>query len=354
MGEFGTLRVSEKDRFRTKRNQNENLRRERRDPSHTVRIREAGWGKTMGTQQMELREYGERNEPRIDPVRDSPANRNGRTESLAELEHDARNMISALDLYCDLLQEPGVLTGPFSHYGGELKLVAAASRSLVEKLSNLHSQSGPNHDPGPAIAPNGDPVQKPKLHNLHAPRLENFARELLANRNILAAIAGPFVALTIDVEGGALPVQMTSEGLTRILVNLVKNSAEAMSSVGRIHISLVESRGEPADSSWLRLNVEDNGPGIPDRLLDTIFEPGQTTRAPRLTANCNTAGSGLPSAHRGLGLSITRSIVEAAGGRIHAANRDPIGACFQIELPVRNTAAENSRSERNRCDTELS
>ena len=46
------------------------------------------------------------------------------------------------------------------------------------------------------------------------------------------------------------------------------------------------------------------------------------------------AGGEWPLAHRGLGLSITRSIVEGAGGMIHAANRDPVGACFQIELPV--------------------
>ena len=40
--------------------------------------------------------------------------------------------------------------------------------------------------------------------------------------------------------------------------------------------------------------------------------------------------------HHGLGLSITRSIVERAGGRIHAASaRDPLSTCFQIELPAR-------------------
>jgi signal transduction histidine kinase len=288
----------------------------------------------MGMQQIEETELHELDHTRIDTAESLPDLNSGK-ESLAEVAHDARNMISALDLYCDLLQEPGVLTSSFSHYGSELKLVAAASRSLVEKLSILNSQFGPRPESVPGIDQIVGPVRTERqslkpLHHVDS-GIDNLAGELSANRNILSTIAGPFVSLTIDADGGALPVRMTRENLTRILVNLVRNATEAMSSVGRIHISLSESRGEPAVDPWLTLNIEDNGPGIADRLLDTIFERGQTTHV-----TCSTASrSGWPPAHRGLGLSITRSIVEAAGGRIHAANRDPVGACFQIELPVR-------------------
>ena len=144
-----------------------------------------------------------------------------------------------------------------------------------------------------------------------------------------ASLVGPTVALTVDVQGGAMPVRMTSEDLTRILVNLARNSSEAMSGVGRIHISLRESSGEPDNSPWVTVNVEDNGPGLACPILEKIFEA-----EPVIKAEDPMIG-GWPMAHRGLGLSITRSIVEAAGGMIHAANRDPVGACFQIELPVR-------------------
>jgi hypothetical protein len=64
-------------------------------------------------------------------------------ESLAEVVHDARNMVTALDLYCDLLQEPGVLAGPFVHYGDELRLVAAASRRLLDKLVSVQQVGAP-------------------------------------------------------------------------------------------------------------------------------------------------------------------------------------------------------------------
>jgi len=154
------------------------------------------------------------------------------------------------------------------------------------------------------------------------------AEELLANRNLLASLVGPAIALTVDVQGGALPIRMTSEDLTRILVNLARNAAEAMAGVGRIHISLRESSGEPENSPWVTINVEDNGPGLTDQILEKIFE-GQLAVRPD-----GPILGGWPMAQRGLGLSIVRSIVQAAGGTIHAANRDPVGACFQMELPV--------------------
>jgi signal transduction histidine kinase len=78
------------------------------------------------------------------------------------------------------------------------------------------------------------------------------------------------------------------------------------------------------------LNVEDNGPGLNDNMLEKLFEPRNSSS---LRHDVFASGE-WPLPHRGLGLSITRSIVEAAGGTIHAANRDPVGACFQIELPI--------------------
>jgi len=256
-------------------------------------------------------------------------------EKPAEVAHDARNMVSALDLYCDLLQEPGVLAAPFAHYGEELRLVAAASRQLIDKLMVLQPAYPPlNADPGLKSTDEADAngIRPRANHWKSVPSepVHNLAEELLANRNLLASLAGPTVGLTVDVQGAAVPVDMTAEDLTRILVNLVKNASEAMSAVGRIHISLWESCGESANCPWVTLNVEDNGPGLPEEVLEMIFEPGRSPAEPENARN------DWPVAHRGLGLAITRSIVENAGGMIHAANRDPVGACFQIELPVSN------------------
>jgi signal transduction histidine kinase len=284
----------------------------------------------------QLSELGQTEQKRVDKVVDILSTLTTRGRDVAEIEHDACNMVAALDLYCDLLQEPGVLAPPFAHYSGELRLVAAASRRLIDKLVAIDSPDGNvSHDTVAQISDaHAGQFRVPKPHPHHwksipAESIGNLADELLANRNLLAALAGPTIALTVDAEGGALPVRMTSEDLTRILVNLVKNSAEAMSAVGRVHISLWESRGE-GNAPWITLNVEDNGPGLTNKVIEKMFEPRDTQPPSQDAFACGE----WPLPHRGLGLSITRAIVEAAGGRIHAANRDPVGACFQIELPV--------------------
>lgn len=263
-------------------------------------------------------------------------------ESLAEVAHDARNMVTALGLYCDLLGAPGVLASPFEHYGSELKMVAAASQRLVEKLANLNNSERPGAgdsglERGSLSWVEAVPSQSRSdmYWDLTSPvPVGNLAEELRSNRNLLSALAGPAIGVTVDVQRGELPVRLAGEDLTRILVNLVKNSVEAMVSGGRIRLVLRESLAEPGADPWLTLNVEDNGPGIPCEALESIFEAGYTTRSKADAAN---GKAGWRCEHRGLGLSITRSIVEAAGGQIHAANRDPSGACFQIELPVRTS-----------------
>jgi len=274
---------------------------------------------------------------RVEAVVETLANLRGESESLTEVAHDARNMVTALGLYCDLLEEPGVLNPAFHHYGNELRLVATASRRLVEKLVVLDFRQGPAADLGGAARTGAEPIgagrqdRTRRFDLMPAEPIDNLAGEVLANRNLLAALAGPSITLTVDAEGGSLPVRLTGEDLTRILVNLIKNAAEAMPEGGRIQLGLRERLGPDGAVEALSLTVEDNGPGIPRKALDKIFDSGYSTRAGN-----DFRHDGWPASHRGLGLSITRSIVAAAGGCIQAANRAPTGARFEIELPVRS------------------
>lgn len=293
---------------------------------------------------------GANDRKRVEAVVETLAMVGNRGESLAAVAHDTRNMVTALGLYCDLLEEPGVLNAPFAHYAGELRLVAAASRRLVEKLVALDAQSsaaaqlpalGEAEEKEPSAWTMGFPgnlltrqTEQKKMassagwETAPAGLIRNLAAELISNRNLLAALAGPGVALTVDAVGGALPVRLTAEDMTRILVNLVKNAAEAMKGNGRIQIGLSEEQSGGEGAKELRLSIEDSGPGIADGMQEKIFDSGFTTHE-RGAAQNTWTGS-----HRGLGLAITRSIVEAAGGRISAANRAERGARFEIALPV--------------------
>lgn len=260
----------------------------------------------------------------------------GSARHLAEVAHDARNMVTALGLYCELLEEPGVLSPAFLHYGGELRLLASASRNLVDKLMALHAEPGEMNSsstPGQSVGVWEGALQgripTASFEPLSGTLIQDLAFEIETNRNLLNALAGTGIDMTMEIAGGHLPVGISSEDLTRILVNLVRNAVEAMPGGGRLHLTLRELPIGPGSDPMLVLSVEDNGPGVSPDILETIFEPGFTTRGKSPT------GRGWHGDHLGLGLSITRSIVEAAGGRIRAARRDPAGACFQIELPVR-------------------
>src|SRR6202008_710315 len=190
----------------------------------------------------ELTELGPTEQKKVNGVVQMLSSLGNRGESVAEIAHDARNMITALDLYCDLLREPGVLAAPFAHYSGELRLVTAACHRLVEKLTLLERTKAPvdadlrSDNANPELWPVPPQKAKPQQwKNVPTEPIKNLAEDLLANRSLLAALAGPTIGLTVDVQGGAAPVHMTSEDLTRILVNLVKNSSNAMSAVGRVH-----------------------------------------------------------------------------------------------------------------------
>jgi len=339
----------------------------------TARKRDGALRKHQAIDVKTRRSEGNQNAPdrkRVETVVETLATLRGHGETLAEVAHDARNMVTALGLYCDLLEEPGVLATPFMHYGHELRLVAAASRRLVEKLVAIDAQrdaqtaacslpatrsaqslsrnaqeetepaSGAILDQAPsnnartaptaAFAASGYASPSRRWDLLPAVPVSNLAAELLANRNLLAALAGPTIALTVHAQGGARPVRLTGEDLTRILVNLVKNATEAMPSGGRIHIGLREEPPAKGTAACLLLTVEDNGPGIPQDALDTIFASGYTSHGMSAGSHGNWTLS-----HRGLGLTITRSIVEGAGGRITAGNREHGGARFALELPLR-------------------
>lgn len=111
--------------------------------------------------------------------------------------------------------------------------------------------------------------------------------------------------------------------LQEAFFHLVQNAEQAMVSAhrgGRLTI-----RVAPNDSG-VRVEVADDGPGIPPEDLPRIFNPFFTTKAP---------GEG-----RGLGLSVAYSIVAEHEGRLWAENRPEGGAVFVVELPTGSRAAE--------------
>lgn len=131
-----------------------------------------------------------------------------------------------------------------------------------------------------------------------------------------------------EIESDEPLVVRGNEGrLVQVLRNLIENAITFSPPGGEILL-----RARPQDG-WVRISVEDQGPGIPDNKIETIFERFYTERPE----------SEKFGTHSGLGLSISKQIIEGHGGLIHAENRRDalgatIGARFVILLPIRTDA----------------
>ncbi|MCO5163271.1 MAG: PAS domain S-box protein [Mesorhizobium sp.] len=116
----------------------------------------------------------------------------------------------------------------------------------------------------------------------------------------------------------ALPVLGDADHLTQVAANFLVNSQHALASVsGERRIKV---RSEHTPSGLARFSVEDNGPGIPKDIRDRIFESYFTTKP---------VGVGT-----GIGLSISKSIVERHNGKVWYEESDSGGARFVVELPL--------------------
>lgn len=258
------------------------------------------------------------------------------SDNIDRLAHDARNILSGLTLYCELLAAPGVLTKPHAHYAQDLESIAKSAAQILEKIvehaASAHSASATNRVALPVFA---------------SAAVTDAAAELRHLQPLLSAIAGPAIRLSVATIPCPGPTALTVEDLTRILVNLVRNAADALPAGGNIRItaryadcpSFYDAVFPIAPRSAI-LTVADDGPGIPEALLDRIFDPGFTTRSspeptrsPERTAGKITDDWPAPS-RLGLGLSIVRNLVEAAGGTVRATANQPRGARFEIMLPL--------------------
>ena len=141
----------------------------------------------------------------------------------------------------------------------------------------------------------------------------------------LAELAQEVVSLTAKTAQGVgawlgvihspQPVTLWGDpyALRQVLLNLVSNALQAVDQGGRVEMR----PGQDQDQVWLE--VADDGRGIPAQDLERVFEPFFTTKP---------SGQGT-----GLGLSVSRGIVEKMGGRIELRSQPGLGSTFKVILP---------------------
>jgi len=124
----------------------------------------------------------------------------------------------------------------------------------------------------------------------------------------------------LEVDGGC-PAHIKGDAgrIMQVVFDLLANAQQAVAAHGENGDIVLRTSGAHEEAGeWVKLEVVDNGPGIPDVHLRRIFEPFFTTRE---------GGSGY-------GLYLASEITRELGGRITAANNPEGGACFTVWLPV--------------------
>ena len=140
-------------------------------------------------------------------------------------------------------------------------------------------------------------------------------------REVIALLDGELrrngVSLRTDLPGNLPPVVVDRVLLQQVILNLIMNAIEAMRAVSdRARVLCI--RTEEQSSGSIVVLVQDSGVGLDPKQLNRMFEPFYTTKVQGI----------------GMGLTISRSIIEAHGGRLWAVANDGPGSTFCFTVPI--------------------
>jgi signal transduction histidine kinase/HD-like signal output (HDOD) protein len=219
--------------------------------------------------------------------------------------HEINNPISIIKNYLETLR----LKLPGKHPAQEELSVVGEEISRVSSLMDgLSSFSRPTIGGFDFI----------DINRLCTRMLEILKKSLLLPRQIHG---------DIRIDPAIPEVKTDGNGLKQVIINLVKNAAEAMEAGGKIDI---QTRFLPGSAKILidekkrlpgsiEIRIRDNGPGIKPEIKERLFEPYTSTKKGN---------------NSGLGLAIVRSIVKELGGSITCDSKKDLGTCFSVYLPI--------------------
>jgi signal transduction histidine kinase len=211
----------------------------------------------------------------------------------AHVTHEIRNPLSAMGLNVELLEETLAEGDP-----REAQQLLRAIKGEIERLSALSDQYL-------RVARRPEPRLEPGDLAALVDEVATFVRPELDRAGVALRVAAP---------AAVPPVAFDEAQIRQALLNLVRNAREAMQPQGgELAVTVAPAAGGGVD-----LTVDDTGAGIDEEAREKIFEPFFTTK----------------DRGTGLGLAVTRQIVEAHGGTIACEPRTPRGTRFWVHLPA--------------------
>jgi two-component system, LuxR family, sensor kinase FixL len=240
----------------------------------------------------------------------------------AELEHQRQNMELARvgrvavmgELAASLAHEVNNPIGAIvANASAAQRLIAAGKIGTAELTELLADIVADGRRAGEVIQGIRNMVRKGEARRCLTP-IGDTIRQLL--RIVHADAIGRDVKVTAEVGPDACQVWGDPVQLLQVLLNLALNALEAMSAMPPDARRVVIRAGRDGNGDIL-VSVRDSGPGFPSGMAEDLFEPFFSTK----------------SEGTGMGLAISRSIIEAHGGTLSGENCDGGGACFTVRLP---------------------
>jgi two-component system sensor kinase FixL len=218
-------------------------------------------------------------------------------EMASGLAHELNQPLCAVSTYADaarrMLESSGVAHEKAFETLQQISLQAERAGMIIRRIRDLVAKKQPKHEPI-------------NINDLVTVVVE-LAQPLLTEREVTVAW---------DLEANLPLAAADPVEIEQVVMNLVRNAVEAMAEISGRRVLTVRTR-YGADHN-IEVIVQDTGPGVPEVLADQIFSPFFTTKVRGL----------------GIGLSISRSIIEAHNGRIWADNESGMGASFHFTLPA--------------------
>ncbi len=222
---------------------------------------------------------------------------------MAEMVHSLGNPVAALKGVAQILQSG-------TTHENQQKLIKILNKELDKMASILHRYR-----------------QFSKIHDINPKpvNISGFFEKLMKTINYM--VVGKDIKVVLSFRNAPETAEFDPQKLEEAIMNIVRNSIEALKFQGVISITVYspgmevngfKKKWKIPENEW-GIGIADNGEGIPQSIMDRIFTPSFTTKARGL----------------GLGLAITKRIIEVHGGTIDFDTVEGMGTMFLIMLPLK-------------------
>jgi signal transduction histidine kinase len=225
-----------------------------------------------------------------------------KSEFVSIVSHEFRTPLTGIQGFSEMMRDEDLTLDEMREYAGDINKDAQRLNRMINEMLDLDRMES------------GRMTMHPERIDLNAV-VDDVAGRVRPN--------APNHTLTLDLQKDLPQINADRDRLTQVVSNLVNNAVKYSPTGGRITVTTRAENGE------LRLDVRDEGLGIPPDAIETIFE--------RYSRVDSLATKDIPGT--GLGLPIVRQIVQLHGGKVWAESELGRGSVFHVVLPLAGAGA---------------